>query len=62
MVSCLSIRLRGVLLLVSQQKANHEKAPVCAAFVEEMRKVFGHDQIRVLYVKEGDFELERRND
>ena len=36
---------------------NHEKAPKCAAFVESMRSVFGADQIKVLYVKEGSFQL-----
>lgn len=36
---------------------NHEKAPQCAAFVRAMREAFGHDQVTVLWVKEGDFEL-----
>jgi hypothetical protein len=39
------------------KKENQEKAPVCAAFVEEMREVFGADQVKVLWVKEGDFEV-----
>jgi hypothetical protein len=34
---------------------NHEKAPVCAAFVKDMREVFG--EVTVLYVKEGTVEL-----
>jgi hypothetical protein len=34
---------------------NHAKAPICAAFVKEMREVFG--DVRVLYVREGEFEL-----
>ena len=34
---------------------NQAKAPICAAFVEEMREVFG--DVKVLYVKEGDVEL-----
>jgi hypothetical protein len=39
---------------------NHDKAPLCAAFVEEMREVFG-DDVKVLYVKEGDVELGQRD-
>lgn len=31
---------------------NHARAPVCAAFVKEMRDVFG--DVEVLYVKEND--------
>lgn len=38
---------------------NHAAAPVCAAFVAAMRAVFG-DSVRVLYVKEGEIELGRR--
>ena len=34
---------------------NHEKAPVCAAFVKSMREVFG--EITVLYVEEGPVKL-----
>jgi len=37
--------------------SNHAKAPICAAFVEEMRRAFGHDQVMVLWVKEGGFEM-----
>lgn len=33
---------------------NHAKAPIAAAFVEAMRAEFG--DVKVLYVKEGDFE------
>jgi hypothetical protein len=33
---------------------NHERAPICAAFVKEMREAFGADQVKVLWVKEGD--------
>ena len=36
--------------------SNHAKAPLCAKFVEEFRRVFGEDQVILLYVKEGDFE------
>jgi hypothetical protein len=35
--------------------SNHEKAPLSAAFVKQMRQVFG--QVSVLYVKEGEVEL-----
>jgi hypothetical protein len=37
------------------KSSNHAKAPICAAFVEEMRAVFG--EVRVIYVKENDFQL-----
>ena len=40
---------------------NHEKAPICAAFVKEMRDVFGAD-VKVLWVKEGDFEVGEKID
>lgn len=42
---------------MTPQTSNHEKAPECAEFVKEMREVFGADQVRVLYVKEGEFEI-----
>jgi hypothetical protein len=35
--------------------SNHAKAPICAKFVDDMRAVFG--DVRVLYVKEGNFEI-----
>jgi hypothetical protein len=38
--------------------ANHALAPICAAWVKEMRELFG--DVKVLYVKEGDFEMELR--
>lgn len=41
---------------------NHQKAPVSAAFVKEMREVFGEDQVKVLYVKEGEVELGESNE
>lgn len=37
--------------------SNHPKAPICAEFVRQMREVFGEDQVRVIYVKEGEVEL-----
>lgn len=36
-------------------RSNQDKAPICAAFVNAMREVFG--EVKVLHVKEGDFEL-----
>lgn len=40
------------------KSSNHAKAPICAAFVEEFRRVFGEDQVIVLYVKENGFEYD----
>ena len=37
--------------------SNWAKAPICAAFVKEMRRVFGDENVTVLWVKEGDFEI-----
>jgi hypothetical protein len=39
---------------------NHDKAPLCAAFVKVMREAFDED-VKVLYVKEGDVELGQRD-
>ena len=36
---------------------NHEEAPISAAFVKELRAVFGEDEVKVVYVKEGEVEL-----
>ena len=36
--------------------SNWAKAPICAAFVKEMREVFGSD-VKVLWVKEGELEI-----
>ncbi len=35
---------------------NHEKAPICAEFVKQMRDLFGQD-VKVLYVEEGEVKL-----
>lgn len=32
----------------------HAKAPICAAFVKEMREKFGEDQVTVVWVREGE--------
>lgn len=37
--------------------SNQAKAPLCAAFVNEMREVFGADQVFVIFVKEGSLEI-----
>lgn len=39
----------------NQSASNHDKAPICAAWVKEMRELFG--DVKVLWVKEGDFEM-----
>lgn len=44
----------------STSSRNHERAPLCAAFVKAMREVFGADQVTVLYVKENDFEMGKK--
>lgn len=41
--------------------SNQEQAPVCAAWVEALRAEFGEDQVKVLWVKEGDVELGERD-
>lgn len=45
-------------LTAKRQKraANHSQAPICGAFVEDLRAAFGSD-VAVTYVKEGDFTL-----
>jgi predicted Mrr-cat superfamily restriction endonuclease len=42
---------------MKNKTSNHEKAPICAEFVKQMREVFGDDQVKVIWVKEGDFEM-----
>ena len=37
--------------------SNHMKAPQSASFVASLRNVFGNENVRVLYVKEGEVEL-----
>ena len=41
---------------MSRKSSNWAKAPKCAAFVKQMREVFG-DDVKVLYVKEGELVL-----
>lgn len=42
---------------MSQSRSNQGKAPICAEFVESLRKVFGADQVKVLCVREAGVEL-----
>jgi len=44
---------------MKEKTANHLKAPNAAAFVGQMRQVFGGD-VKVLYVKEGGFQIGER--
>jgi hypothetical protein len=39
---------------------NQAKAPLCAAFVQAMREVFG--DVKVLYVEENDVRLGEKDD
>jgi hypothetical protein len=43
---------------LNSKQTNQQRAPISAAFVEEMRRVFG--EVKVLYVKEGNFEIGRK--
>ena len=49
--------MEGGAALISK---NHEKAPICAAFVKEMRAVFG--DVKVLYVEENGFVMGVKDD
>lgn len=42
---------------MKESTSNHMKAPQSAAFVAKMRNVFGNENVKVLYVKEGEVEL-----
>jgi hypothetical protein len=44
---------------VKKISKNHEKAPICAAWVKQMREVFG--EVKVLWVREGDFRMGEKN-
>lgn len=43
----------------NDRRSNHEKAPLCAAFVKQMRAVFGEEEVTALYVREGEVEIGR---
>ena len=43
------------------KRSNHEKAPICAAWVKQMREVFG-DDVKVLWVREGNFSMGEKPD
>jgi hypothetical protein len=45
--------------MTQAKRSNWDRAPLCAAFVKEMREVFG-DDVRVLYVREGGFQTGRK--
>ena len=42
------------------KRSNQEQAPVCAAFVESLREVFG--EVKVLYVSENNFEIGKQTE
>lgn len=42
---------------MTEKTTNHMHAPKSASFVANLRNVFGNDQVKVLYVKEGKVEL-----
>lgn len=42
---------------MNESSSNQAKAPICAAFVAAMREAFGADEVKVIYVKEGEVEL-----
>ena len=46
---------------MKNKTSNHEKAPICAAWVKQMREVFG-DDVKVLWVREGDFSMGEKPD
>lgn len=37
--------------------SNQQKAPLCAEFVKQMREAFGEENVKVLWVREGEVEL-----
>jgi hypothetical protein len=43
--------------MTTAKRSNQERAPQCAAFVEALRTAFGADQVKVLYVREGEVEM-----
>lgn len=47
--------------MTKAKTSNHQRAPQCAAFVAEMREVFG-DDVKVLYVEENGFKLGEQTD
>lgn len=42
---------------MSERERNRERMPQCAALVDEYRKVFGVDQVRVVYARENGIEV-----
>lgn len=43
--------------MTQAKRSNHERAPLSAAFVKAMREAFGDDQVKVVYVREGDVKI-----
>jgi hypothetical protein len=43
--------------MTTAKRSNQERAPQCAAFVEALRTAFGADQVKVLYVREGEVQM-----
>lgn len=41
---------------MTSRKSNHEQAPLAAEFIKQFREIFG-DDVKALYVKEGEFEI-----
>lgn len=42
---------------MSERERNRERMPLTAALVDEYRRVFGADQVRVRYASENGFEV-----
>lgn len=42
---------------MSEREKNRERMPQCAALIDEYRRVFGADQVRVRYASENGFEV-----
>jgi hypothetical protein len=42
---------------VSERERNRERMPLTAALVDEYRRIFGADQVRVRYASENGFEV-----
>jgi hypothetical protein len=42
--------------------SNQSRAPISAAFVEAMRQEFGEEEVKVMWVREGDISLGEKTD
>lgn len=45
-----------------KKSSNHAKAPKSAAFIQELRKVFGEEHVEFRYVREGGLEIGEKSD